>query len=75
MYEFNEELVSMRVGERSAYYILSHGIQLSDEEFAAILFFDKTDDKMSDYHNSLVGELLKMGNVLAIKNSQKHAKK
>jgi hypothetical protein len=72
MYEFNDDLVSMRVGERSAYYILSHGISLTEEEFAAILFFDKVDDRMSDYHNSMVGELLKMGNVLAIKHSQKH---
>jgi hypothetical protein len=72
MYEFNEDITSMRVSERSAYYILSHGITLTDEEYAAILFFDKTDDKMSEYHNSMVGELLKMGSVLAIKNAQKN---
>ena len=74
MYEFNEDLTSMRVGERSVYYVLSHGIKLTEEEFAAILFFDKNDDKMSDFHNSMVGELLKMGSVLAIKHAQKHDK-
>jgi hypothetical protein len=74
MYEFNEDLVSMRVSERSAYYALSHGIQFTEEEFSAVIFFDKTDDKMSDYHNSMLGELLKMGNILAIKHSQKNAK-
>ena len=72
MYEFNEDLVSMRVGERSAYYAISHGIQLSEEEYTAILFFDKTDDKMSEYHNTLLGELLKMGNVLAIKSTKRN---
>lgn len=72
MYEFNEDLVSMRVGERSAYYAISHGIKLTEEEYTAILFFDKTDDKMSDYHNSMLGELLKMGNVLAIKSAKKN---
>lgn len=71
MYEFNEDLVSMRVSERSLYYALSHGVKLTEEEFSAIMFFDKTDDKMSEYHNSMLGELLKMGNILAIKTSKK----
>lgn len=71
MYEFNEDIISMRVGERSAYYVLSHGIKLSEEEYTAIVFFDKTDDKMSEYHNSMVGDLLKMANLLAIKNEKK----
>jgi hypothetical protein len=72
MYEFNENLVSMRVGERSAYYAISHGVSLTEEEYTAILFFDKTDDKMSEYHNTMLGELLKMGNVLAIKSATKN---
>lgn len=70
MYEYKNDLVSMRVGERSAYYALSHGIKLTDEEYAAMLSFDKTDDKMTEYHNTMLGELLKMGNTLAIKTSQ-----
>jgi hypothetical protein len=70
MYEFNEKLTSMRVSERSAYYALSHGIKLTEEEYAAILFFDKTDDKMVEYHNSTLGDLLKVGNLFAIKNEK-----
>jgi hypothetical protein len=70
MYEFNEKLTSMRVSERSAYYALSHGIKLTEEEYAAILFFDKTDDKMAEYHNSTLGDLLKTGNLFAIKNEK-----
>jgi hypothetical protein len=64
----------MRVGERSVYYATNYGVKLTEEEFSAILFFDKTDDKMSEYHNSMLGELLKMGSTLAIKNEQKSAK-
>jgi hypothetical protein len=70
MYEFNEDLTSMRVGERSIYYATSHGIKFTEEEYIAILNFDKNDDKMSEYHNSMTGELLKMGSVVAIKEAQ-----
>ena len=74
MYEFNDDITSMRVGERSLYYALSYGLKLNEEEAAAILNFGKVDDKMSEYHNSMLGELLKMGSILAIKNEQKLAK-
>lgn len=70
MYEFREDLVSMRVSERSVYYALSHGITLTQDEFSAIIKFDKTDDKMSEYHNTMLGDLLKMGNTLAIKHEK-----
>lgn len=70
MYEFNDDLVSMRVSERSLYYAMSHGIKFTEEEFSAIMFYDKTDDKMSEFHNSMLGELLKIGNTLAIKISK-----
>lgn len=70
MYEFNDDLVSMRVSERSLYYAMSHGIKFTEEEFSAIMFYDKTDDKMSEFHNSMLGELLKIGNTLAIKTSK-----
>jgi hypothetical protein len=70
MYEYNNDIVSMRVSERSVYYALSHGIVLTEAEVSAILFFDKTDDKMAELHNSMTGDLLKMGSVLAIKHEQ-----
>jgi hypothetical protein len=70
MYEFNEDLVSMRISERSIYYAMTHGINFTEEEYSAILMFDKTDDKMAEYHNSSLGDLLKMGNMFAIKNEK-----
>ena len=72
MYEFNEEQLPMRVSERSLYFLSTAGIVLTEEEYAAISNFDKTDDKMAELHNSMLGDLLKMGSVLAIKNEKKN---
>src|SRR5690606_15923203 len=38
-YDFNDDLVSMSVGERSVYYAFKFGIDLSEEETQAILNF------------------------------------
>jgi hypothetical protein len=70
MYEFNEDISSMRVGERSIYYAMSHGIKFTEEEYSAILNFDKNDDKMAEYHNSTVGDLLKTAALFAVKNEK-----
>lgn len=70
MYDFNEDLTSMRVGERSVYYAMSHGISLTEEEYTAILNLDKSDDKMAEYHNSMLGDLLKTAAIFAIKHEK-----
>jgi hypothetical protein len=70
MYEFNTDISSMRVGERSVYYALSNGVKITEEEFTAILNFDKTDDKMATYHNSTIGDLLKSAIVFAVKHEK-----
>tara|TARA_R110000796_G_scaffold58413_4_gene134848 strand:+ start:6510 stop:7076 length:567 start_codon:yes stop_codon:yes gene_type:complete len=66
MYNFNEDLVSMRVGERSAYYALNFGVKLLDEEYAAIVNYDKIDDAQAEWYNSTLGDVLKMATKLAI---------
>jgi hypothetical protein len=66
MYEFKNDLVSMRIGERSVYYAMSNGIKLTEEEYSAILMYDKIEDKQAEHHNTKLGELLKMGNTFAI---------
>ena len=67
MYEFNDKLVSMKVGERSAYLALSNGVELTDVEYQAIVNFDKDDtDKQAKFHNSMLGDILKSANTLAI---------
>jgi hypothetical protein len=67
VYDFNEELISMRVGERSAYYALSYGVELTEEEYQSIINFDKPDDdKQSKWYGSILSTILRQGNELSI---------
>lgn len=69
MYEFNEELTSMTVGERSIFYLIKYdnGNMLNDIEYQAILNYDKPQtDKMSEWHTSQLGEILRTAIKLAI---------
>ncbi len=66
-YEFNEELTSMRVGERSTIYALSNGVTLSETEFQAIINHDKDDsDKQAKWHSATISVILRQANELAI---------
>ena len=72
MYEFNDDLVSMRVGERSAYYCSLHGVKLNEEEYQTIVNSDKGDnDLQSKYHSTPLAQIVKQGFELAI-FEQKH---
>lgn len=73
MYEYSDSNVSMRVGERSIFYAMSYGIKLTDEEYASIIMFDKNDDKMAEYHNTMIGYILKFASTLAILNEKNKA--
>ena len=67
MYEFNDDVTSMSVGERSAIYAMSNGIELSETEFQAIVNHDKDDsDKQSKWHTETLGVILRQANELAI---------
>lgn len=67
MYEFNEELTSMKIGERSVYYAMKYGVKLSEEEYQAIVNYDKPeDDKQSKWYSSTLSTILKQANELAI---------
>lgn len=66
MFNFKEGYASMNVGERSVYYALQCGITLTDDECAAIVNYDKLDDNGAEWHNSVVGDVLKMAIRLAI---------
>lgn len=72
MYEFNDKLTSMSVAERSIYYLLSYGINLSEDEFQAIINHDKDDsDKQAKYHTNTLGEILKIAIKFAIMEEKK----
>lgn len=72
MYNFNEALPSMRVSDRSILYATANGVKLTEEEYQAIILFDREEDKMAEYHNSTMGDLLKMANLFAIKSEKKN---
>lgn len=73
MYDFNEDLISMRVGERSAYYTLTYGVSLTEEEYQSIINFDKSeDDKQSKWYGSTLSTLLKQSNELSIIECKKN---
>ena len=67
MYEYNEDMVSMTVGERSVYYAMKNGVDLTEEQTQAILNWDKSDDdKASRYHTEPLGVILRTANEIAI---------
>lgn len=71
MYEFNDDMVALSVGERSVMYTFKNGIDLTEEEYQAILNYNKDDsDKQAKYHSSTLSSLLKQGIELAIMEEQ-----
>lgn len=67
MYEFNEDLVSMKVGERSVYYAMKYGVSLNEEEYQSIVNYDKSDnDKQSKWYSSPMSTILRQANELSI---------
>jgi len=67
MYEYNEELISMKIGERSAFYALKYGVKLTEEEYQSIVNYDKTDDdKQAKWYSGTLCTILKQANELAI---------
>ena len=74
MYKFNNDLVSMSVGERSAIYALSNGVTLTEEEYQAIVNYDKDDsDKQAKWHSTTLGVILRQANELAIMDEKANA--
>lgn len=70
MYNFNEELTSMRVGERSVYYALKYGINLTEDEVQAILNYEKEEDKAVKWHTNPIGKILRYAIDVAIINEK-----
>lgn len=75
MYDFCDDVIRLRVGERSIYYATKYGVELSEEEFQAILNLDKDDDdKMAKYFSSPLTSIIKWGFEFAIME-EKNGKK
>lgn len=75
MYDFCDDTIRLRVGERSIYYATKYGVSLSEEEYQAILNLDKDDDdKMAKYFSGPLTSVIKWGFELAIME-EKNGKK
>jgi len=74
MYEFNDSLVSMHVGERSAHIAMDNGVSLSEDEYQAIVNHDKDDsDKQAKWHSTSLAVILRQANELAILEEKANA--
>lgn len=65
-FTYNNDVVSLKVGERTAFYAMKYGVDLTEDEYQAIVNFDKEFDKQATYFNGNLGDLLKQANKLAI---------
>ena len=75
MYEFIEENVSMKVGQRSIFYALSNHVMLTESETQAILNFEAPDDdKMVRYHSEPLTYVLKTAVAYAIMEEKMETK-
>lgn len=68
MYEFNPNIIPLKVGERSIQILFNGSVSLSDEEFQAIINHDKdsSEDKQAKYFTNILGIILKQAIELAI---------
>ena len=73
VYIFNEKLASMKVGERSAYYALKCGLELSDTEYQAIINYEKEEDASVKWHTNPIGKVLRYAIDIAIINEKNRA--
>ena len=76
VYEFDKDIISMVIAERSIFYINTYGkTHLSDVEFQAIMNYGKTDSDMAEWHTEPLGEVLKSAIKFAIIEEKHIAKK
>jgi hypothetical protein len=68
LYVYNtKDNVALKVGEKSVYYAIKHGVQLEEDEYQAILNIDKdSDDKMAKWYSSIISQILKQAFELAL---------
>lgn len=67
MYDYVENLIAMRIGERSIFYCTKYCVDLTEEEYQAIINFDKPeDDQQSKWHSETLSVILRQANELAI---------
>jgi hypothetical protein len=70
LYEYNP-MITMNICERSLFYALNNGVSLDEKEYASIISFDNPATEQMKWYNTIMGDILKMANTLAIKEEEK----
>lgn len=71
IYDFAQNTVAMRVGERSAYYAMQHMV-LSEDEYQALVNFDKPEEDIQvKWFGSTLTTILKMATELAVMDEKR----
>lgn len=58
LYEYNNDLTSMQIGERTLYY-LQNLVTFNPNEFQTILFYGKNDDKQAEFYGNIMVSMLR----------------
>jgi len=67
LYEYrDDDIIALSVGQRSIYYATQHGVQLSDDEFQAIITIDSGDGRNMKWSTKPLSHLIKLGFEMAL---------
>lgn len=73
LFDFNGELeTQLKMGERSAFLCMKHGIQLSEIEFEAMTIVDKDDKYFNSHQNQLVVLVKTINQLVAVELQRKY---
>lgn len=73
LFDFNGELeTQLKMGERSAFLCMKHGIQLSEIEFEAMTIVDKDDKCFNSHQNQLVALVKTINQLVAVELQRKY---
>lgn len=73
LFDFNGELeTQLKMGERSAFLCMKHGIQLSEIEFEAMTIVDKDDKCFNSHQNQLVVLVKTINHLVAVELQKKY---
>lgn len=73
LFDFNGELeTQLKMGERSAFLCMKHGIQLSEIEFEAMTIVDKDDKCFNSHQNQLVVLVKTINQLVAVELQKKY---
>lgn len=66
LFSFRDDIPAIKTGEYSIYLCNKYGIELTTEEFEAILSFDKSDDSQTKFFGNKISKILKSAIDMAI---------